>query len=239
MKLLLTTIALLLLATSPALAAETEYYGPANAKTAVVVIHGGGFIFGSNEMTRDTSLLLADNGYRAINLSYPLGDLTGAEQALRQEIKKAGKRHQRIYSYGESAGGGLAALAAARGWVDGGYAWAPVSDLTAWHALTEAEAASLGQPSMWTHFRDVSPETLRRVSAVRYASNKSAPFLIVHGSNDKMVPFNYSERLAKKWPRLKLIKDSGGHTINDPASLRSGETALQCFKYRQDCRWAR
>lgn len=209
----------------------TEYSGPRQADKAVIIIHGGGYLINSNEETKDSARAFARAGYRAINLSYPLGDLAGARDAVDRAIKQAKRKHRRVYLYGESAGGGLAALALARGLADGGYAWAPVSDLVTWKPYTEKE-----ELIDWTEFKDSSPETLKQLSAINYASDKSSPILVVHGRNDKTVLFTQSLRLRARYPQMKLIKASGGHESDARSRRTSTARALRCFA--GGCPWA-
>lgn len=222
-----------LLAAPASASATNEYCGPVKAKTAVIVIHGGGFVIGDNSLTSDTCQAMAAKGFRVINLSYPLGDLIGAEQALYKATVEARKTSKKVYSYGESAGAGLAALAAARSWTDGAYAWAPVSDLVAWKKETEA-AGFLD----WRYFKDSSPTTLVRLSAVNWASKKSSPALVVHGRDDTIVSYQESVRLKKRWPKMRLATVKGGHTIYEPSFINATKNAINCF-LGKSCSWAK
>jgi len=177
-------LAAAVLALPASASAANEYCGPRSARTAVIVIHGGAFVIGSSSLTSDTCRAMGAKGFRVINIDYPLGDLVGAEQALYNAVVEARKKAKTVYSYGESAGAGLAALAAARSWTDGAYAWAPVSDLVAWRKETEATGFL-----DWRAFKDSSAKTLMRLSAVKWASKTSSPAVVVHGRNDMIVSY--------------------------------------------------
>ena len=216
-----------------AAAEASEYCGSPRAHTAVVVVHGGGFIIGDQSQTSDTCRSLAAQGFRVVNVSYPKGDLLGAEAAVFAAARQARTSHRRVFAYGESAGGGLALLLAARRLVDGAYAWAPVSDVFSWRLNSEVSGAD-----WWRYFKDLSPQTLRRVSALSFASRRSSPALVVHGRDDRMVPFSQSVKLAKLWPSMRLRPRSGGHEVYEPSFLAATREAGACFK-GWSCSWAR
>ncbi len=212
---------------APAAGAADQICGPASAKTAVIVIHGGGFLFGSPQGYPRECAKLGARGYYAVNIDYPLGDLGGAEKYLHDTSVRLRSRYRQVFAYGESAGGGLAALAAARRWVDRAFAWAPVTDLVSW----QAEA----QPGFvhWEVFKDSSVPTLRRLSAVTWASARSAPILILHGTADTLVPIAQSYRLALKWPSMTLWTGPGGHYPDEPTYLIADEIGARYLdKYR-------
>ena len=205
-------------------AAPSTYCGPEGARVHVIVIHGGSFILGDPGMTADTCEAFGNRGWRVTNLSYPLGDLVGAEAALRGAADNA-RRHSGVtLAYGESAGGGLAALMAARGWVDGAFAWAPVSDLARWKSESRPGFVN------WAPFRDSSTATLRRVSAVRWAGRRSAPLMVTHGRDDDLVPVAQSRRLKARWPSMTLREVSGGHLPHEESYIRATETAGRFFQ---------
>lgn len=213
---------------------KTQAFGPKQAKKAVIVIHGGGYLIGSTKETEDSARAFARAGYRAINLEYPRGDLLATNLILEQAIKKAKRNYKYVYVYGESAGGGLAALATARSLADGGYAWAPVSDLIRWKAYSAQE-----ELIDWSKFRDSSLPTLEKLSAITYASDKSAPLLLVHGRQDETVPYDYSLSLQDKYPQMTLLSVQGGHDSDEASHRNSTRLALSCFAGNYPCEWAK
>ena len=160
MKLAYLTVVLVLALALPGSAqAEDLYCGNPNSKRAVILIHGGSFGLGGPYLTEDSCRKFASAGYYVINSDYPLGDLLGAERHLRVQAAKARRNHRKVFAYGESAGGGLAALLSARSLVDAAFAWAPVSDLYRWKSESEPGFVN------WRSFRNFDAATLRRVSA--------------------------------------------------------------------------
>jgi acetyl esterase/lipase len=206
----------------PASAQATTYRGPASAQRAVVILHGGGFAYASAADTEDTARAFANAGYRAVNLSYPLRDLWGAKAALKRAIDDLRRPGRRIYTYGESAGGGMSALAAAERWVDGAYAWAPVSDLVAWrHESIPGFATFAG-------FKDRSIRALKAMSAITYASKASAPLFVDQGRDDVHVPIDLTKRLKKRWGKRMTIRWwPGGHVGNPMSAQQSTEAAIR------------
>ena len=67
-------------------------------------------------------------------VTYPLGDLPAAVSTARAEARRLRRPFgaDRVYAYGSSAGGTLAALLAGDGLVAAAVAKAPVSDLVGW-----------------------------------------------------------------------------------------------------------
>jgi len=204
--------------------AQDQYCGAANAATAVLVVHGGAFVIGTPDATADSCKAFAQQGWRAVNLDYPLGDLAAAGRYVHAAAVRERSRRRTVFVYGESAGGGLAALAAARGWVDGGFAWAPVTDLVSWKA---GEARGL---SFWDWIIDSSRSTLKSISAITWASRHSAPLLVVHGRSDQLVSLSQSQRLKLRWPKMTLQITAGGHEQFEPSYLNATKTSLTYLK---------
>lgn len=177
-------------------------------------------------MTADSCQAFASQGYWVINSDYPLGDLLGAEDHLRRLAFAARTGHQKVFAYGESAGGGLSALMAAHGWVDGAYAWAPISDLYRW------QSDSLPGFVDWSGFKDHDAATLKWVSAITWASRRSKPLLVVHGRADVKVPFAQSRRLKARYRRMTLRAVAGGHEDYEPSFTGSTATAIAWLSRR-------
>ena len=224
----LLSMAAFLVMVGPAVA-KTQYCGPKKSSAAVIVIHGGSFILGGPDMTADTCKAFAAKGWRVTNLDYPLGDLNGASQSVKLASRIAKRNHQRVFAYGESAGGGLAALAAARRWVDGAFAWAPVSNLYLWQEESQQGFVN------WQPFKDSSTSTLTRNSADYWAGKRSAPILVVHGQDDTLVNFSQSTRLKSHWPKMTLTPAQGGHYQYERSYLDATKNATKCFSRQKPC----
>lgn len=213
-----------LISATPARADQVCY--AAKPRAQVIVLHGGSFILGSSAMTSDSCARFARAGINAFNLDYPLGDLEAAESYLLSRAQELRASRLPLFAYGESAGGGLSALLAARSRVDAAFAWAPVSDLLAW------QGESLPGFVNWQPFRSADPSLLRRLSAASWASPFSAPLMVVHGRADLHVPFAQSLRLKAVYPRMRLKPARGGHLQYEQSYLKATSSALSFFNGR-------
>jgi acetyl esterase/lipase len=188
---------------------------------AVVVLHGGGLLEGGRLDVFAPARALADVGYVVFAPDYRLfrpetganpwpAQLDDAQQAvrwIRAHAAAYGVDPKRVGAYGHSSGGHLAALLGMRETSDEGDAalasassrvtcvvdLAGDSDFTVpltdrnWAAVL---AAMLGGTPL------EAPEAYRDISPIFHVDGDSAPFLIVHGSQDTSVPVDQSQRLA-------------------------------------------
>lgn len=215
--------ALTLLITLPSQAAATTTCGPVNARDAVLVVHGGGWIGGSSANTHWVCQFFGHHGYRAVNIDYPLYDVNKASLTVILAAKLLKAHYGRVFAYGESAGGTMVATAAALQQVDRAYAWAPVSDLLRWRFF------EAGRLMPWQKFRDASIGALWRNSPLAHASSSSAPLHIDHGRHDRVVPATHTLRLARQWPVMTYRLLSGGHIFTRSSAGRPS-SALRYFK---------
>ncbi len=189
----------------------------------VVWLHGGGWIFGSHTSCPIANLAL--RGYAVASVSYRLSGLTSpvafptqlhdckaAVRWLRHSAWRFGCDGERIAVMGVSAGAHLAALLGTTAddqelegtlgetgpssRVQAVVALFPATDLLAleqsdpdhWRVKLVALGLLDGRPSE-------RPRLARSASPALHATHDSAPFLIFHGRDDTMIPFNQSERL--------------------------------------------
>jgi acetyl esterase/lipase len=189
----------------------------------VVFLHGGGWLRGDRAMVgpgfaawRPGPLArLAADGFAVASVDYRLSgearfpaqleDVSAAVEWLTGQAGEYGFDAGRIVLWGESAGAHLAALlglrsagSRVRGVVD----WYGPADLIALDEqvgaagalskdpLDSREARLLGAP-----VADM-PELARAASPLSHVRAGAPPFLIAHGTADRMVPFAQSEALA-------------------------------------------
>jgi acetyl esterase/lipase len=123
----------------------------ASARPTLLLIHGGGFLFGGPSLEDKAASYAQARGWRTVSLDYPLGNLPAAVAYSERAARTYGAGDHPVYAYGESAGGLLAALLAERGEVKAAATYSPVSDLVkyagastpgylAYIGATEAEA---------------------------------------------------------------------------------------------------
>lgn len=197
-----------------------DLYFPTNApgtagRPAVVVIHGGGFVGGRRDASRELNICttLARNGYVAMSIDYLLSsnkhavwptnlwDCKTAVRWLRHNADKLDVNPNRIAVLGGSAGGHLAAMVALTTPSDRLDPPAPfgnvscavnccidlygIADLSDYH-----DAPMLGKTLA------EAPALYREASPITYVRRTSPPFLILHGSADTTVNPAQSKALA-------------------------------------------
>lgn len=190
----------------------------------VVFIHGGGWQKGDRRSGLGMlAPLVASGRYAGASIGYRLTDearwpaqihdCKAAIRWLRGNADRHGLDADRIAVVGTSAGGHLAAMLGTSGEVTefegdlGGFSacssrvqcvvdfFGP-SDLTAmggWHDGPDSpEARLLGGPV------GDNKESARDASPIQYVSSDDPPFLIIHGTADRIVPFDQSVTLQRK-----------------------------------------
>jgi fermentation-respiration switch protein FrsA (DUF1100 family) len=173
----------------------------------LLLIHGGSFLFEDPKFESLTQQAAIDAGFVPHYLHYPLGDLRGAVTAARAEARRLGERYPgRVYAYGASAGGTLAALLAGDGLVRAAVAKAPVSDLLDW----EWPLGTYG-PDYYEQI-GTDPAIRRRLSPLRRPAQR--PLLVIQGRNDRVVPPAMNVAFAAKFSRVHLWAVPGGHTTD-------------------------
>jgi acetyl esterase/lipase len=205
----------------------------------VVWIHGGGWQGGSKENCPAVSF--ATKGYAVASVNYRLSQhaafpaqIEDCKAAIRWLRANAAKYHfdaDHIGVWGGSAGGHLVALLGTTGGVkelegSGGNLdqssrvqcvvdWFGPTDFVSWDpnfnkAVYSMIARLLGGPVQ------ENKEKARKASPLTYVDKDSAPFLIMHGDQDTLVPLRQSDVLAealkKAGVEVKLVVVQGnGH----------------------------
>jgi acetyl esterase/lipase len=170
----------------------------------LLLIHGGSFVHDDLSFEALTRGPAEAAGFVPHYLAYPLGDLAGAVLAARAEARRLGERFPgRLYAYGTSAGGTLAAILAGDGLVRAAAAKAPVSDLLTW----EWPLTAYGPDFFEAIGADESAR--RRLSPLRRPARR--PLLVLQGRADAVVPAAMNEAFAAKFARVHLWLVAGGH----------------------------
>jgi acetyl esterase/lipase len=189
----------------------------------VVFLHGGGWLRGDRSMVSPSFASwqpgpltrLAADGFAVASLDYRLSgearfpaqleDVSAAVGWLAGQAGRYGFDADRIVLWGESAGAHLAALlglrsagSRVRGVVD----WYGPADLIALDEQVGAAGALTDDPLDSREARLLGapvgqvPELARAASPLSQVRAGAPPFLIAHGTADRMVPFAQSEALA-------------------------------------------
>ncbi|GIF20391.1 acetyl esterase/lipase [Actinoplanes tereljensis] len=206
-----------------------DLYAPEGADTLCVYLHGGGWRLGDRtqgpgpaakwqpsffETVAGLGLAIAGVDYRkSSEAAYPAqsDDVTAALRFLARERTAYGITGNRTVTWGVSAGGHLAALAAlaadndaaAENNVAAAVCWYPPTDLD---ALSKdiGEAGGTGDRSAGSREGqligaglDERPDLAAAASPVHHVHAGAPPFLFLHGTADLAVPPRQSERLAE------------------------------------------
>jgi acetyl esterase/lipase len=182
---------------------------------AVIVIHGGGFVGGRRDASRELNICstLARNGYVAMSIDYLLSsnkhavwptnlwDCKTAVRWLRHNADKLHVNPNRVGVLGGSAGGHLAAMVALTTASDRLDPPAPLGDVPCGVNC----CIDLYGIADLTEYHDVpmlgktlaeAPALYREASPITYVRSTSPPFLILHGSADTTVNPSQSKALA-------------------------------------------
>jgi acetyl esterase/lipase len=215
-------------------------------RPAIVLIHGGGWTSFDKSTMRGMANFLARSGFVAVSVDYrllhgnenrwpaQLDDVQRAVRWLRANSSKYNIDPKRIGAFGHSAGAQLAALLGMEDTRDN-------SDpaLAKYSSRVQA-VVDVSGPSDFTTNRDPdgdeqlanflgadyakSPDVWQSASPVFHAAKSNAPFLIVHGTRDEMVPIAQAQELYDKLKQagvhVTLIQLDDVHTFQTPEARR-------------------
>jgi acetyl esterase/lipase len=197
-----------------------DLYTPAGTPPfpVVVWIHGGSWVSGVRDIfPGHPALRLRDRGYAVATIDYRLvpegffpaqaHDCKAAVRWLRGNAGRYGLDPNRIAAWGASAGGHLAALLGTSGGMSAledlaqGHAgessrvqavvdWFGPTDYRLADADQQLTAALLLGCPIW-----LCPDKAALASPVSHVDGSDPPFLIQHGTLDRVVPIVHSERL--------------------------------------------
>lgn len=214
----------------------------------LIWIHGGGWCKGSKEEGIQRLIPFAKNGYFCASIEYRLSseaifpaqveDCKCAIRFLRAHAKDFHLDADHIGVWGASAGGHLAALLGTTQHVkelEGAGGWGNFSSrvqaVCNWFGPTDLLTMN-AFPSKIDHDAANSPESMliggpiqkhkekaAKANPITYITTEAAPFLIMHGDDDLLVPLNQSQLLFEALERsgveatLEIIA-GGGHGKN-------------------------
>jgi acetyl esterase/lipase len=198
---------------------------------------------------------LARSGFVAFSVDYrlfdgksnlwpaQLDDVQRAVRWVRANASKYGVNPDRIGAFGHSAGAQLAALLGMEDTRDN-------SDAALARYSSRVQAVvDVSGPADFTTDRDADgdafltnflggdyakhPELWREASPVFHVSKENAPFLILHGTQDKEVPISQAQELYDKLKAggvpVSFIKFDDVHTFQSPENRR--RTALETGEF--------
>ncbi len=227
-----------------------DIYQPAETgsgpRPAIVLIHGGSWTGYDKSTMRGMANFLARSGFVAVSVDYrllhgnenrwpaQLDDVQRAVRWLRANSRKYNIDPNHFGAFGHSAGAQLAALLGMEDTRDN-------SDpaLAKYSSRVQA-VVDVSGPSDFTSDRDpdgdaqltnflgadyaTAPETWQGASPVFHVAKSNAPFLIVHGTRDEMVPIAQAQELYDKLKQagvhVTLVKLDDTHTFQTPEARR-------------------
>lgn len=191
---------------------------PGAPRPAVVLIHGGGMWTGSRTHMEPAARQLAQAGIVAFSVDYRLVDASAhsrwpaqlddvqlAVRWVRLRAEQYGVDAMRIGAFGWSAGGQLAALLGTRDTRDVSAPLATCSSRVACVVVLapDVDLAAYTQPPALHEVVALLggtllevPERYRDASPLTWIDGRTAPFLVIHGDQDDVVPIAQSRRLV-------------------------------------------
>jgi acetyl esterase/lipase len=224
----------------PEVAAADPYLeasGPPDAPVAVMVVHGGGWIYdehGYFMATRPTAQRYARE-YRTFNVGYaPGGRSVGDVIAAHDRVRAIVGPDEPICVSGESAGGHLAMMLAEARDVACTISAGGPSDLTV--------PTNQTLQAMATGAFGYAPDQLAAASPRLHTDTFSGRLLMVHAVRDPLVPAQQAELMARALPGSQLVELADGpanfvHRQVDPAALAGFYTQERAFIAQATAAW--
>ena len=184
-------------------------------------IHGGSWKEGSKDACPFQTL--TQNGIAVASLNYRFtdetrfpGQLSDCEKAidfLKEEAEARGVQFGPVTACGLSAGGHLSLMLAGSGAVDNAIAFGAPVDLTpeeAREGYRETLERFVGTP--------LELEKLKAASPVHNLAGSSASYLLIHGTQDRTVPYQQAIQMTKALTQSELYVElvlvpHGSHTV--------------------------
>jgi acetyl esterase/lipase len=214
---------------------------PGPARPLVAYIHGGGWKAGSKDHC--PAIALVGRGYAVASIEYrfsqdaiypaQIEDCKAAIRWLRAHSAEYGIDPQHIGVWGASAGGHLVALLGVTGQIKDFDTGANLDQSSAVQCVVDffgptdflhygehpdpaRDTASSSVAQLLGGTIETHEDLARKASAVYYITKDAAPFLIVHGDHDPLVPLQQSQELQADLQKAGvsctlMVVPGGGH----------------------------
>ena len=169
--------------------------GIAQARTVVLLVHGGGWAGGNPETMNSLRDDLQARGVSAKTITYKVdsGHIPTELSNVRRTVRTEKRKGNRVVLYGLSAGAQLSAALAARGEADGAVIVCPPTDLPAWQPEFNGARSAFD----WASF-GMTDQEVYSMSPINRLTKKAAPTLILHGDADAVVPIEQGRDYYRK-----------------------------------------
>jgi len=230
-----------------------------NAPYKVIVsIHGGGWSTGDRKSSSLKAIQMAtQQGYAVVNVGYRLTDeakwpaqlydVKAAIRFLRANAREYRLDTRTIVVWGNSAGGHLASmLAATNGMKDmedlsmGNSRFSSdIQGVVSWYGISDIGKlpdASIGMADSLMGFKvREEVEKAKLASPIYYINKDFPPIFMIHGTNDRVVPFEQSIVFAKKINNVTGKKQASLklhiNAIHSDEQMKSIENVDECLNF--------
>lgn len=220
--------------------AEPVNYGSKELRSAIIIIHGGGWNMGykHHAVYRDLMIDYAAQGYVTLSVEYRFNkesafpacieDVKCAVRWLKAHAKELRVDPERIGCYGHSAGAHLALMIGVSSdapELEGDGPWKEYSSRVACVAAG-APPTEIGNPkSPWSQHPEWWP--------IGHISANSSPLLLLQGIEDPVVKVNltdsFVEKMQKAGADIEYIKVHGQHNVAYDFALNVTKPAMDAF----------
>lgn len=226
---------------------------PEGGRPGLVVVHGGGWRSGDKKggIWSRIPAEYAAKGYVAIGVNYRLtpevkiidciADVKCAVRWLRANAKKYDLDPNRIGAYGNSAGAHLVSMLGLTDSEDMLEGDGPYQEFSSrvqavCASATPTDFLNWGKGGSRTRIAELADEArAAKVSPITYVSKEAPPFLLVHATDDRTVPYNQGKSLKEKLEKAGakvawMSYENGGHGVYNAKSKETGPAMEKFFK---------
>ncbi len=180
---------------------------------AIIIVHGGGWVMGDRRFNVEPLFApLTDAGFAWFSISYRLAtdvmdfgvavdDVQSAIRFVKAHAGEYGIDAGRLALVGESAGGQLAAMAALRAQdpaIRGVVALYTPSDLVSLVKSSDYIPRAVRNYVHGTPWEALVLAGLAQLSPIDNVRKQMPPFLLIHGTDDLLVPFSQSVEMCNR-----------------------------------------
>jgi len=203
----------------------------------LVYVHGGSWMHGDKSEAAMFANVITSLGYLVVSINYRLyppatfpamiEDVKCAIRSLRARASEYNLDLNRIAAMGASAGGHLVSLLGTTKPQDG---W-DVGEYLEQSSRVQAVIAMAGVMDLSRNFPNADIEAMKRVgfgeynvtqaSPITYVTPDDPPFLLIHGDQDELVPYEQSQLMYERLiemhiPAQLIIVKNIGHSFIEP-----------------------